>query len=195
MPFFLYATLSRDRVLLESSVGPCPFCNTPDASMDIVEQRSRTSFFGLWPHDSTDRLACCQTCGRSIKEVHYNLRTKPPVTFQPSGAISVEENKENMTIVKPIYPVIQENDVLPVMENMSTTTPATRTTNAPVPTTDGEASAAAAAAVSAESSKDTPAEETTMTSTPTTTPIVTIPKEELNPPQVPLTLPPPQPLS
>ena len=178
MPFFLYASLSRDRILLESSVGPCPFCHTPE-SMDIVEQRSRTSFFGLWPHDSTDRLACCQTCGRSIKELHYNVRTKPPATFQPSGAILVDENEENMTIMKPIVPVIQENDdELQGIESMSTTTP-TPTTNAPVQTTDGEAFAAAAAAISAESSEDIPAEETTTTSTPPT-PIVTIPKEEMD---------------
>eukprot|EP00339_Tiarina_fusa_P004587 CAMPEP_0116999424 /NCGR_PEP_ID=MMETSP0472-20121206/2129_1 /TAXON_ID=693140 ORGANISM="Tiarina fusus, Strain LIS" /NCGR_SAMPLE_ID=MMETSP0472 /ASSEMBLY_ACC=CAM_ASM_000603 /LENGTH=111 /DNA_ID=CAMNT_0004698829 /DNA_START=175 /DNA_END=510 /DNA_ORIENTATION=+ len=107
MVFVFFATTQSHATLLESSIGPCGYCHAKD-SIDVVEQTNKTSWFGLFPAaDQVERLASCKRCGKSIKEVHYNLRVKPPPTF------AVNNNTVDGVTASVAVP---ENDTAPVAE-------------------------------------------------------------------------------
>ena len=60
--------------MVEPNVGPSQFCEAK-ASVDIVEHRSKTWWFGFIPTPETiERMAVCHSCGKSIREVYYTMR-------------------------------------------------------------------------------------------------------------------------
>lgn len=92
--FFFFASTERSVNLVEPSVGPCQFCEAK-ASIDIVERRSKTWWFGFIPMTETvDRLAVCHSCGTSIKEAYYTRR-EPFQDDMISPAAVVEEKYWN----------------------------------------------------------------------------------------------------
>ena len=71
---FFCASIHRSSMILERSIGSCPFCHA-SGTMDLVQQNSKSFIFGLIPtNEQVERLAVCRKCRKMVREAHYNLR-------------------------------------------------------------------------------------------------------------------------
>jgi len=85
--------------MLESDIGTCPFCN--GTSVDLIEEASTHYWFGcLSSGETVERLALCQSCGRSVREVHFQHRKKEGVPHaKVVSPDDVAEDGESIPIV------------------------------------------------------------------------------------------------